>query len=435
VKLGLQFLGSALPIALALGCTTYPQGPADAAAPFPVDGGPVPSDAVPSDAPALDAHVVRDGGPIDSPLGVDPDAECARATAEVEVSRLPVDVIWVIDSSSSMAPAIEQVRSGLNAFADRIFESGLDYRVIVLALRGTEAVTGRYPVCIPPPLAGAACADGERFFHVDVDVRSTQPIEQLLGTLAQSEGYLETDDVGSAPWRHLLREGSTKTIVVVTDDNARTCALPVGTCARGEPPLTDTSLEDFPGGANPFNSRMLGPGLRTTAYGDLFEDYTFDAIYGWGDERDREARCTFDDGSQPSSAGQTYTALVERTGGSRARICDGPSAWGPFFEAVASGVVRTSRIECELALPEPPDGSVLSPRRVNVEVRGASGSTLIPYSGDAGACDPERGGWHYDDPDAPTRVILCPSSCESARDDTAVEGGIDVIFGCDSVLI
>lgn len=399
-------------------------GGGDAGLVGPIDAGPRPPDA----------------GPPDAHVSVDPDAACAAATVEAMVERVPVDIVFVIDNSASMGPAIDFVQSGINGFADRIAASGIDYRVILLSLRGMGRVTvggsTRYAICVPPPLAGASCADGARFFQVEMDVRSTQPVEQVLGTLAQTAGYLVTDSVGSAPWRDLLRDGTSKTIVFITDDNARTCDRTTLTCASTDPPLTVTSLEDFPGGGNPFNFRTLGPGLLTATYGELFRGYKVDAIYGWGSETDPDVTCTFPGGATPSAAGHTYTELVRRTGGVRAKICDGPSAWGPFFDAVASDVVRSTPIACDIALPPPPDGMTLDPRRVNVEIRGSAGTTVIPYVGSAAACDPMRGGWYYDDERAPTRVILCPASCDFARMDTSTAGGgVDVVFGCASILI
>ncbi len=413
--------------ALALGaCTSNPIRPI----PIPDSGR--------FDAAGFDAGTPEaDGGPVDAPMRdaqLDPDAACAAAVAEAPVERLPVDIIWVIDNSASMVDEIDQVRMGLNAFAARLDASDLDYRLIVLSLRGSTMVSGRFPICVPPPLAGPSCSDGPRFFHISVDIKSTQPIEQILGTLAQSSGYTEghTSGVGGAAWRHLLRVGATKTIVVVTDDNARTCARSGGaTCQPGDPPLTETSLEDFPGGEHPFNSRQLGPGIRTAEYGSLFEGYTFNAIYGWGSASDPDVAC-----GAGASPGQTYTALVARTGGVRAQVCDGPSAWGPFFDGVADTVERTSRIECEIALPPPPDGSVLSPTRVNVQMRGVSGVSRVPGVADLAACDPVRGGWYYDDRAMPTRVFLCPATCDLAQTEVRGEGnGLDVLFGCDTIPI
>lgn len=421
----------------AVGCSRGGDGdaPGDAGF-FSLDGK---ADLGGSDAAVVDAPV--DAGPArDARVVFDPDAACASAAVEATVERLPVDIVWMVDNSVSMAPAIEQVNAGLNEFAALIAASGLDYRVIMLSLRGEGEISvggrTRFGVCIPEPLAGdASCGDGARFFQVPVDVHSTQPVEQLLGTLAQTSGYSEGERHGSAPWRDLLRDEATKTIVVVTDDNARTCDRPVGTCSGSEAPLTVTSLEDFPGGGNPFNSRELGPGVLTPTYGDLFAGYTFSAIYGWGSETDPDVACTYPGGGEAESPGWTYTALVDRTGGVRAQICDGASAWDPFFADVASAVTRTSRIECTVPLPSPPDDMLLDPDQVNVVIRGVTDTTTVPRVADAAACD-ERGGWHYDDESDPTEVVLCPASCDLARAELGPDGtGLEVRFGCDSILI
>ena len=44
-------------------------------------------------------------------------------------------------------------------------------------------------------------------------------------------------------------------------------------------------------------------------------------------------------------------------------------------------------------------------------------------------------GWYYDAPVAPTKVFLCPKSCEGAQS----KGGtkipkVEVLFGCESVV-
>lgn len=403
------------------------------------DGG-LDSGAATMDSGAADAPPPLDAPPRDTTF-LDPDAACAYAMVEAEIERLPVDIVWVVDNSVSMQPAIDQVTAGLDDFAALIASSGIDYRVIVLSLRGRGelSVMGRtrYGVCIQPPLAGDdSCGDGSRFFHVSADIHSTQPVEQILGTLGQTSGYTAGEQHGSPPWRHLLRDGATKTLVVVTDDNSRTCDRPVGTCASSDPPLSATSLEDFPGGPNPFNSRTLGPGIRTSAYGTLFDGYTFSALYGWGSATDPDVPCTYPGGATPPAPGWTYTELVSRTSGVRAQICDGAAAWAPFFDDVASAVTRSSRIDCTIPLPSPPDDMLLDPNRVNVVIRSADGTTsTVGRVPDAAACD-ARGGWHYDASTPPTQLILCPATCEAAREALSAPGtGIEVLFGCDSVLI
>ena len=41
-------------------------------------------------------------------------------------------------------------------------------------------------------------------------------------------------------------------------------------------------------------------------------------------------------------------------------------------------------------------------------------------------------GWYFDSNAAPTKVVLCPSSCSTVQADSAAK--VDVLFGCISVL-
>ena len=142
-----------------------------------------------------------DGGSVSSlgdatttPPVLTPDAACATVSAEAKTEALPVDIVWMVDNSVSMAPAVAQVRAGLNAFAQSIGAKSLDYKVIMLSLRDaatTITVSGstRYPVCIAPPLSGDSnCGNGPRFFQSNIDIKSTQPLEQFLGTMDHTKG-------------------------------------------------------------------------------------------------------------------------------------------------------------------------------------------------------------------------------------------------------
>lgn len=383
----------------------------------------------PPDAGPPDAPIEDDGGfelpdADDDAPPVTPDSACAAAVQEATTTQLPVDIIWMVDNSSSMLPAIAEVTAGLNDFAAVIDGKNLDYRVIMLSLRSpTSPVmiggSNRYPVCIPPPLAGDdQCGNGPRFFQSSVDIRSTQPLEHFLGTLGQTDGYQLGQEKGGEPWKDQLRPEATKTIVVVTDDNAR---------------LSASDFETFAGGKNPFNSLTLPPGILDPSWNGIFTDYVFSGIYGWGSANDPGVTCTYSDGTKPPSPGPTYTTLVNKTGGVRAKLCDESAAWGPFFDAVAQAVEETSKLSCDLAIPTPEDGD-LDPTAVNVQiVADEVPATLVKVSGPA-ACGP-TGGWYYDDDAAPTKVLLCPASCEAAQ--AAVgpgkTGRIEVLFGCATI--
>lgn len=364
-------------------------------------------------------------GSAGSDAKLDPDAACASAVEEAKVEILPVDIIWMVDNSVSMQPAIDEVTKGLNAFATLIGSKNLDYKVIMLSLRSkTSPLTyngsQKYAVCIPPPLAGDAnCGNGPRFFQSSIDVLSTQPLEQFLGTLGQTTGYTATEAKGGEAWKNELRPTATRSIVVVSDDNSR---------------LSAQDFEHFPGGKNPFNSLTLPPGILESAWGGLFGGYVFHGLYGWGSETDPNVKCQYPGGTTPPSSGPTYTTLVQKTGGVRAKICAGASAWGPFFDQVAKAVQQGSKPSCELALPTPSQGT-LDPGKVNVRITDSSGTTDLFKVGSASACD-QSGGWYYDDPVEPTKVILCPSSCQAAEKAGVTTGNvkIEVLFGCVTIV-
>ncbi len=356
--------------------------------------------------------------------GFNPDSGCATSTQTAQVEKLPVDIIWVVDNSVSMKPAVDAVTAGLNNFTQLIKNKNLDYRVIMLSIRfdGQTTRNGgtRYGVCIPQPLGGPSCADNPPlFYQSDVDIRSTQPLEQFLGTLAQTDGYQVGQSKGGDPWKQWLRPNATKTIVDVTDDNSR---------------LDANQFEHFAGGKDPWNSTTLPPGILDASWSGLFDGYVFDALYGWGSKTDPSVKCQYSDGSYPPSSGTTYTDLVTKTGGVRAQICADPTTWGPFFDAVAQAVVKASKISCELTIPTPEAGT-LDPGKVNVQLDSQGSQQLLYKVKDASACG-TSGGWYYDDPQNPTKVILCAASCDQAQQEvqSAGDATLSVVFGCTTVV-
>ncbi|MBK9262526.1 MAG: hypothetical protein IPM54_22315 [Polyangiaceae bacterium] len=370
-----------------------------------------------------DGGFITDASSEEPPLSAD--AACAATASEATVEKLPVDIIWMVDNSSSMEPAVTEIRNGLNAFAALIASKNLDYKVIMLSLRDKETKITynggtRYPVCIPEPLAGDAdCGNGPRFFQASLDIYSTQPLEQFLGTLGQTTGYQPGDQRGCEPWKQELRPNATKTIVVVTDDNAR---------------LSASQFETFGGGKNPFNSLTLPPGILHPSWNGLFDSYIFSGIYGWESNNDPSVICTFPDGTQPPSSGPTYTTLVQKTKGVRAKLCDGSAAWQPFFDAVAQAIYASAKLNCELSIPTPPNGTI-DPTLVNVALVSGGQSTYLPGVANAAACGAE-GGWYYDDPANPQKVILCKTSCDEAQAMVGPDkpGKIEVLFGCETIL-
>jgi hypothetical protein len=72
---------------------------------------------------------------------------------------------------------------------------------------------------------------------------------------------------------------------------------------------------------------------------------------------------------------------------------------------------------------------MLDPAKVNVEYIPPGGTMPVTILGVTMAtCDPATGGWYYDNPAAPTKINLCPSTCGAATTQTG--GQINISVGC-----
>lgn len=192
-------------------------------------------------------------------------------------SRRPVDILWAVDTSGSMSAETAAVNANLNRFATAMASSGLDYRVVMVARRGT----GSLRVCVPPPLGGSVCGDSARFLHIDQSVGSFDALARILSTASR--------------WGSFLREGSARFFVVVTDDESSMTADDF-----------DRQVRALPG----------------------FSTYTFNSIVGY----ETRADCP-----TMANRGTQYLTLTERTGGERKRVCD--SDWSDTFASFARVIV------------------------------------------------------------------------------------------------
>ena len=88
---------------------------------------------------------------------------------------------------------------------------------------------------------------------------------------------------------------------------------------------------------------------------------------------------------------------------------------------------------CEFSIPQPSSGE-FDPGLVNVRYRKSNGNlqNLYYYPEGAENCRNALAGWHYDNPDAPSRIVLCETTCISAQqtEDPAVQ----IILGCPPVV-
>ena len=84
-----------------------------------------------------------------------------------DTATRPVDVIWVVDSSGSMAAEMATVEAEINSFANDLAASGSSTQLHLIADRGLE----NFEICVAPPLGGANCTDNPAagFWHYDTN--------------------------------------------------------------------------------------------------------------------------------------------------------------------------------------------------------------------------------------------------------------------------
>jgi hypothetical protein len=297
----------------------------------------------------------------------------------------PVDIVFVVDTSGSMSAEILAVQANINAFSARIGQSGLDYRVIMIGQKGNTGIA----VCVPPPLGGPDCANQPpRFYHVNQVISSNDALSKILSTFDDPDPLIS--------WKKYTRFDSHKVFIVLTDDNS---SLPHTT----------------------FDVELLS---KTPAgiFGDsTVRRYTFQSICGWleGTPVLMGSRC-----SSAVNAGLEYQNLSVLTGGIVESVCK--TDYSSILQNLARGI--TNKLTCELDL-RGPDGQPIDPEKVAVRFtpEGEEG-WLLDQVGEASKCDEVIDGWHYDDPDQPARIILCPETCQALNTD--ITGALEVLTGC-----
>jgi hypothetical protein len=317
--------------------------------------------------------------------GTSGDATCAASIANPQKAK--VDIIFVIDNSGSMNEEMNQIKTNVNTFASKILGVGLDLRVIFIVARATSATQAGNVICVPPPLGGASCADNPpTFFHIPQSVASNNSFQLILSTYDSTNATLA--------WNKHLRLEATKIFVEVTDDESN---------------MTHTA----------FDTALLAKapaGMFGTA---TARKYIFHSIVSkpFADTPPTSAECGTADG--PSVHYQNISLL---TGGLIDEVCK--TDYSGVLDKLAQNVV--DKLGCELTYPT---ADAADPTKLVVRYTPANqpGQPLTQVT-DASKCAGVADGWHYDDNAAPTRIILCPTMCNTANASTGSK--IEALVGC-----
>jgi hypothetical protein len=345
-----------------------------------------------------------DGG--ENPGGDDdvliPFDECTARSETAHDIYQPADVIIAVDNTPSMFNEIQEVRENLGRFSQLVRDQGLDMRVVMISCRTQECLVHEecdsppcwHTICVPPPLGAAgACESGADdtnlpdYLHVDQVMPSLKSLERIIWAYEEFRGNLRSNAV-----RHIL---------VVSDDN-------------------DYWTPDQ------FEQELLG-------LDESNQGYRFHGIFSFMNKYDAceisqdEPCCTY---AAPDGAGTVYRELVERTGGVAGDMC--LQDFDPIFDELADAVIESVGLSCEWEIPAPPDGMALDPDLVNLMFLDEDGTRYpIGHVDSVADCASVANGWYYDDPEDPSRILVCSQTCDWIVD---WEGSAaKILFGCETV--
>jgi hypothetical protein len=312
------------------------------------------------------------------------DGSCSAYVYEAEV--VPADLYVMFDSSGSMDAAvggtkrIDAVRGALVEFVGDPGSAGLGIGLGVfghLQLGFTSCDPGDYD----EPVAPFGLLPGYREnFELALDV--LRPIGETP-TGAALRGACEY--VGA--WRRSNADHYTA-VVLVTD----------GIPEASVTPNCDPTLPD-----------------AVTAATQCRVDDISVYVVGVGDELD------------------SLTQIADAGGTERAYLVENDDVTGAMLQAL-DGIRGGAPLQCEFRVPEPDAGQSLDLGMVNVRYVDPEDEEYDIYYADGVAdCDPAVGGWYYDDPISPTRLVLCPATCE--RITAEVHGVLGVAYGCATLTL
>jgi hypothetical protein len=329
--------------------------------------------------PGRDAAAKPPSGPnrASSPIDDDDDddaAQCGSVRAEAELQPTPVDIIIALDTSGSMAPNVCNVSKNLTTFAAAVGENSHVVSIYEMGLLGlvTQAVCGS-----SDPLAMTELAkDSARYLHSAITVDSFNALTQIAGNYEAYEKF--------------LRANAATHIIVVSDDES-----------------------------DPFFGGLTAADFKMQMDKKLGRPFFFHSIVADGKATD----CLY------SRVGTQYLTLSEQTMGQKLSIC--AQDWSALFAQLEEAIVSTASIPCDFEIPPPPRGEALDPNAVQVVFRPTgSAEEQFPRADTASSCG-SAAAWHYDDPEEPKRIALCPAACDAVKR----SGKVDIAFGCEPIFV
>ena len=310
----------------------------------------------------------------------EPDANAPCTTSQRKAEPVPLAMTVLVDRSGSMSGAKwDSATKAIRAFADRAEVVGMSMGLQFFPPMGTtntacDANLYRNLAVPIAPLPGNVIPLQQRLSSTQADGGGTPMRVGLEGSIEAMREFL-----GKEP----AHQG---VVILVTDGDPTSCgsvANVASVAASGLNPTTDV------------------PSVRTFAIG--MEGASFASL------------------DQIAKAGGSPKAF--NAGG-------GATAQQALLDALDE--IRAGVISCEYTLPLPPPGEgVLDLESVDLQFTPGKNDPVVTIKKVPGAeaCGATTGGYYYDDPLTPSRVVLCPASCTQVRGGT-LEAQVELVFGC-----
>jgi hypothetical protein len=304
---------------------------------------------------------VRDAG--------SPDPDCIVRTLRAGEMFSPIDMVWVVDSSRSMADERDRIQQIMNQFVSDAEARHFDVRLTMVTRTNI----------VPPPLG----TDADRYRFVERNVGSHEPLQALLDEFSHYQDF--------------LRPEAALHFVIVTDDDS------------------EISAGDF----RRQMDRLVGRPYVVHAVASPDVDGR-----PCRSENASEACLTAGRGAGSmcgaSEIGREYWVLASELSGEEISVCtqDWSKVFGPLLEAVTP-----TQIPCSIDLA--PDAA-LDATKVALRI-GEAEQPLTLVAG-ARACDTQLAAFYYRAREEGPQLELCPRVCEAAHADGAT---LDITTHCE----
>ncbi|HSN29956.1 MAG TPA: vWA domain-containing protein [Kofleriaceae bacterium] len=329
----------------------------------------------------------NNGGGVDSGNGggLSIDAP-ACATSVVTAQKVALDLYIMLDQSSSMSESVtggtkwSTVKGALTTFLN---QPGLDGVSVGIQYFGLPDSTGFSDSC--------TAAD---YAHAEVEIAplpgvASQITTSINGhsptTLTPTSAALQGAVDHAKAWG-MSHPGEVTAVILATD---------------GLPSECDTSLTTIDGIAAA--AYAATPKIPTSFIGVGSSLANLNGI---------------------AMAGGTNMAFLVDTGGNVNQ---------QFLQAMND--IRHAALGCTYSIPTDPNGGMVDYGSVNIVYQPGNGGApiTIPNVGTKAMCPANGQGWYYDNPQAPTQIVLCDSSCSGVEVDTT--GSVNITLGCSTVIL